>query len=147
MFTIIYDNKEKRPWNFTNHEMSKAHLKTGDYTIEGLENLLCIERKRSVSEVAKNITESRFKDWVGRMSSFKYSYLILEFGRLDVMKYPYNDDVPVSVRKKIRIRGKFIMSKLYEVEEQDITLIFAENRLNAQDIALNIMEKTYEQYK
>ena len=39
------------------------------------------------------------------------------------------------------------MSKLYEVEEQDITLIFAENRLNAQDIALNIMEKTYEQYK
>ena len=81
------------------------------------------------------------------MSSFKHSYLILEFGRLDVMKYPYNDDVPVSVRKKIRIRGKFIMSKLYEVEEQDITLIFAENRLNAQDIALNIMEKTYEQYK
>lgn len=57
-FTIIFDQREGIPYGFTNlHadadqqsrplavEVVKGHLETGDYSIVGLERLLCVERK------------------------------------------------------------------------------------------------------
>jgi ERCC4-type nuclease len=81
-FTIIIDTREQHPWAFDNHVTAKRKLDTGDYSIEGLEDLLCIERKKSASEFANNIVESRFKDLIFRMSNIKYSFLLLEFDRL-----------------------------------------------------------------
>lgn len=57
-FTILVDGREKAPYQFTGltsdadkHHLpiivtwQWAHLKTGDYTIEGLENQIAVERK------------------------------------------------------------------------------------------------------
>ena len=78
-FTIIVDTREQQPWIFDNYAKAHKKLDTGDYSVEGLEHLLTIERKKSSSEFATNIVESRFKDVVMRLSQFKYSFLLLEF--------------------------------------------------------------------
>ncbi len=65
-FNIIVDTREQQPWNFKTYGTVSQKLDTGDYSIEGLENLVAIERKKSVNEFATNITEKRFKDWVER---------------------------------------------------------------------------------
>ena len=61
-FTIIVDTREQTPWEFGFHNTAKRKLDTGDYSMEGYESLFTIERKRSVSEIANNLSENRFKD-------------------------------------------------------------------------------------
>ena len=78
-FTIIIDTREQQPWTFNNHTVANRKLDTGDYSIEGLENILCIERKKSASEFANNIVESRFKDVLMRMNQLKYSFIKLKY--------------------------------------------------------------------
>jgi ERCC4-type nuclease len=60
-FTIIVDTREQKPWSFENYTTAIRKLDTGDYSIEGLEHLLCIERKRSVSEIANKIMQKVLK--------------------------------------------------------------------------------------
>ena len=50
---------------------SKKKLNTGDYSIEGMESIFTIERKMSVSEIANNITENRFKDVLDRLDKVR----------------------------------------------------------------------------
>lgn len=87
-------------------------LDTGDYSMEGYEDILCIERKRTVSEIAQNITQDRFKNELCRMSDYKYKFIIYEFDWLDVLNFPYNSNLPKSLIKRIRTRGKFLQSAL-----------------------------------
>ena len=84
-FRIIVDTREQQPWSFEDYSTSIAKLDTGDYSIEGLEEIICIERKKSVSEVANNITESRFKDVINRLKEIKYPFVLLEFDLNDVL--------------------------------------------------------------
>ena len=67
-FKIIIDTREQQPWVFEDYTTANEKLDTGDYSIEGMEDLLCIERKHSIGEIANNITEPRFKDVISRMS-------------------------------------------------------------------------------
>ena len=85
-FTIIVDTREQQPWEFGLHTTSRKKLDTGEYSIEGLEQLLTIERKKSVSEIANNITESRFKDVLQRMSIIPYK-LLPKLGVIELMYF------------------------------------------------------------
>ena len=84
-FVVIRDTREhkNKGWYFKESEfcqgMVEKKLDTGDYSIEGLEDVLCIERKASVSEIAANLVDKRFDRELDRMESFKYRFLILEF--------------------------------------------------------------------
>ena len=62
--TVYIDTREKYPWSFpadNDFNDSISHkLDTGDYSIQGYEHILCIERKRTVSELVQNMFEKRF---------------------------------------------------------------------------------------
>ena len=74
---ILIDTREKQGWNFEGFEKCEAQevigLKTGDYTLEGLETSLCIERKASTGEVALNLGKKRktFEAEMDRASQFR----------------------------------------------------------------------------
>lgn len=54
-------------------------MKTGDYTLLGYEDVLCIERKISYAELWGNYAErERFQDQMERMSVFKHKMVIIE---------------------------------------------------------------------
>ena len=142
---IIVDTREQQPWSFDFNEIAVAKLDTGDYSVAGLEEVLCIERKKSVSEIANNIVEKRYKDWTKRMSKYKYKFLMLEFDLDDVYRYPRIPDVPKKLWEKIKVSPKFIIKCLIELQVYyNIQVVFCGDHGNAERLALSIMKKVYQ---
>lgn len=146
-FNIVVDTREQKPWTFAACNTVKKKLDTGDYSIEGLETILCIERKNSVSEIANNISESRFKDELDRMSSYLYKFILLEFNLQDVLNYPKGSAVPPRMWSKIKIRPPYILKYLTELQtKHDIHVIFCDNPAAAEEMAFSIIKRVNEMY-
>lgn len=144
-FKIIIDTREQQPWEFDNCVTACRKLDTGDYSIEGYEDILCIERKKSVSEVANNITEKRFKDVIDRMKVYKYSFLMLEFDLEDILSYPIGSNVPKHMWNKIKISPGFILKHLLELQlHHNIKVLFCGGPTNATKMATALMKKVFE---
>ena len=58
-FTVIKDTREQDGWTFERFDtryhtctgMVLQKLETGDYSLKGMENIFCVERKGSVAEL------------------------------------------------------------------------------------------------
>ena len=145
-FTIIIDTREQKPWEFQNHAHASHKLDTGDYSIEGLQHILAIERKRNVSEFANNITESRFPDVVDRLSKIKYSFILFEFDMNSVMNFPIGSNIPKRLWNKIRISPAFLLKHILDLQlHHNIKIVFCGNSENAEKVALSIMRKVYKE--
>jgi hypothetical protein len=152
-FHIIKDTREKEGhgwWYDENAYCSgttKKKVEIGDYAIEGMEHLLCIERKESVSELAGNCGEKRFLKEIQRMSSFPHSFLILEFNWGDIERYPVGSTVPQAKWKSIRIKGKYMMRIISSARlEHGVHVIACGDSKRAEETAFYIMRKTHEFY-
>lgn len=148
MFNVIIDTREQQPWILESSKINKCisrKLDTGDYTIEGLEDKLCIERKKSVSELAGNLTSARFEKELERMSEYEYNFLLLEFSISDIMDYPIGSKIPKKQWRKIRVRGPFIMSKLARLSlDYGTNVWYCGCKENAEAAAIYLMKQVYE---
>lgn len=143
-FTIIVDTREQHPWLFDNYTTAKRKLDTGDYSIEGLEHLLGIERKKSISEFANNIVESRFEDVIDRLSKLKYAFILFEFNLNDVLIYPVGSTVPKKWWNNIKITPAFLMKHIVELQlVHNIKIAFCGSASNAEKMAESILKKVY----
>ena len=87
-FTIIIDKQEKRlgirGYNFKTIKPDppltiREHLKTGDYSIKGLEDKITVERKTLTDLFGSTGNErKRFEREMERMSEFDYACIIVE---------------------------------------------------------------------
>ncbi len=147
-YLVLKDTREKvGGWEFDITEkcagIEICTLKTGDYTVRGLEDKLCIERKKSVSELATNIHESRFKDWVGRLSQFKHAFIMLEFSVDDILRFPVGSNIPKKVWPKLRVTSDRILSVIAKIQiNYGIQVIYAGDVSNAMVLTQNIMYRT-----
>jgi ERCC4-type nuclease len=93
---ILVDTREKNEHRFEfssfadeNTSVKFQKLDIGDYAIDGLDDL-CIERKGSVSELIRNLTNKedsvRFAKELEKLANKKYAYLILCFSLEDLLK-------------------------------------------------------------
>jgi len=89
-------------------------LDTGDYSLSGYEDVFTIERKGSISEFAQNVVQDRFEKELQRMEDIKYGYIILEFNMEELIQYPASLKLNYHQKKKIRLRGSFILKRLIE---------------------------------
>lgn len=144
---ILQDTREQAPWDFTFYddiEVEVRKLRTGDYTIAGLEDILTVERKRETSEIAQNIgkDKTRFDRELERMAQLRYAFLICEFSIDNVMEFPANSGIPKSKWKDVRINGKFILKTLYSYRDKyGISLHFCDNKDNACKVAVEEMRR------
>ena len=146
-FTIIVDTREQKPWLFEDHIVANKKLDTGDYSLEGFEHLFTIERKRSVSEIAGNISERRFDNELDRMRDFKHKFILLEFNLSDVLSYPVGSTVPKKLWDNLKITGKYILKYLTDISmKYDIHIIYCGSTSNAEEMALSIMKRIVEKY-
>jgi ERCC4-type nuclease len=146
-FKIIIDTREKQPWSFAEYTTANKKLDTGDYSIEGLENILCIERKRDIAEIAHNITEKRFKDCIERMSQYKHAFMLLECDYAQMMHYPYGSNVPQYLWKKIQVSPAYILKFITELSIlHNIHVVFCGTSEAAEKTAISIMKRVYTQY-
>lgn len=146
-FNIIVDTREQKPWDFNdNFNITKAKLDTGDYSVEGLEDILCIERKSSVNEVSNNITEKRFKDVLDRMAGYPHAHILFEFDLYDILQFPHNSGIPPKLWKNLRITPLYLLKYITEINTvYGIHTHFCGNRTNAQSLAISIMKRINEQ--
>lgn len=142
---VLVDTREQTPWTFSCSkyiiDIREGKLDTGDYSLEGYEDLVRIERKASTSEIAGNITEKRFKDWLERLSTYKYKFLICEFDFEDIVNFPHNSGIPKSMMNRIKISPAFIMAAMSKIQlKYGIQIIYAGNPRNGQLAAESIFK-------
>lgn len=154
-FTIIKDSREQEGYTFE-PSSSKYHtckgmvvkkLETGDYSIEGLEDKLCIERKSSVTEFANNIGQDkyRFMQEIERMKSFPYKFIIFEFSLTDLMNFPEGSGIKEKDFHKIKITNTYMLKTIMEFQLfHGIHVIFCDSKKNAKWAVLSIIKRVNE---
>lgn len=154
MFTIIQDTREQIPFDFSSYDECQKvvikTLKTGDYSLDGLENNLFIERKRSTGELANNlgVDKVRFFKELERMSKVKWKYIVCEFSIDDIISFPTNSGIPKNKWSSLKFTGRALYKIMKDVEAKfGVKFIFAENSEDATDKVIEIFKKVKEYYE
>lgn len=147
-YKIVVDTREQNPWVFKEGEqcekiLSQA-LPTGDYSLEGFEDVFAIERKGCVAEVAQNVLQKRFENELARLSAMPFPFIVCEFTVEQLMQYPANTDIPWKKRRFIKLRGPFILKRLCEfMVKYGVPVIFAGEY--GQEVALSLFKRVVEE--
>ena len=141
--------KEKHGWIFPVSDQCLGTevetLKTGDYTLEGYEKILTIERKGTSGEFAQNIVQSRFEKELIRLEEFEQPFIILEFELEDVVNFPQNSGIPEKICQKLRITPQFYLKKINELQLKYRTkFVFAGKR--GREFASSLFKRVVEKY-
>jgi ERCC4-type nuclease len=78
-FVIVYDTREIKPFPLLGFAALRKTLKTGDYSIQGLEDRVTVERK-SVADLWGSMTtgRARFERCVRRMAEMDRAAIVIE---------------------------------------------------------------------
>jgi len=148
-YTVCRDSREQQGWTFSGNVYCAGTLikglKTGDYSLLGLEETFSIERKRNTAEFAQNIIQKRFENEMKRMETIPHSYLILEFTLNDLMKWPLNSGLPPYIQSKTKISKKFLLSRFMDFQTQYNTKIILAG-IYGKDIASSLFKRMWDLY-
>lgn len=152
-FTVIKDTREQDGYYFSAFNtcagMIEHKLDTGDYTIQGLEDKLCIERKGCVEELAVNLGQKKhaFLDEIERMRDFPHKFLVLEFSLDDLLKFPDETRIPVKNKASLKITGKYMIKCLFEFAlYNNVQVLFCGNKHSAFLAVSSLMKRINEMY-
>ena len=93
-FAILVDSREQKPYLFDGHKTIVVGLHTGDYSIDGYQDLVSVERKEwsdfygcltKGSNPRYNMRE-RFEAELARLSRMAHSHVVIEGGFKDLAK-------------------------------------------------------------
>ena len=105
---VIVDTREKEPFPLhVNHPNwiageRRTALKTGDYTVEGMENILCLERKSLPDLVDCSVTSrQRFIAACDRLSKFTWKAILIEATLEDIKGGFEQFDIPSNVHPNV----------------------------------------------
>lgn len=138
--TLIIDTREQTPYSmarFTDQfkEIKRATLKTGDYSIEGYTDKVCIERK-SLTDLVNTVihNRARFIRELGRMQTFGYAAIVVEASMAEVSRpYSFSQANPRSVMGSLQS-----FSLIYGVQ-----IVFADDRVHAERWVADTLIKAY----
>lgn len=94
-FKFVVDTREQRPYKFREDDVRKK-LDTGDYSIEGLEDCICVERKEINDFIASVIPGrgwKRFQKELERLQKFELACILLEGTWEDVCEKQYRSEL------------------------------------------------------
>ena len=150
-YTVIKDTREQNGWSFSQYDkcagMEIGTLHTGDYTLRGFEDVICIERKACASEIAMNLGRKKkpFQAEMERMRDYEFSFMICEFTMNDLLKYPEGSRVPTRARSKVRVTGKYLLKCLIEFQLwYDTKILFCGDKNNAFIVCNSVFKRLNE---
>lgn len=88
---IIIDTREQRPYDFEN--AIRGTLQSGDYSIEGYESQIAIERKSLedfVNTILADKKSGRFTRELERLQSYRFAAVVIEATWDDIKNHKYN---------------------------------------------------------
>lgn len=130
-FTVIVDSREQKPYRF--ERMAVAALPTGDYSIQGLEGEVAIERKsRQDAYASLGSGRARFKRELERLSRLNYAAIVVESSLPEFLRPP-----PFTrMNPKAAVNSLIAWSVKYRV-----CVFFAGDRVHAQALTRRLLEK------
>lgn len=149
-FTVVRDSREQNGHGYIfsdipGCETVTAKLECGDYSIQGKEDVVCIERKKTVSELATNIHQDRFYRELERMQTYKWRYILCEFSLYDLINFPKGANLPPEVLKKLKVTGPYILRKVTEIMiKYHINFLYCGNKFDAQAMCYSILKRVNE---
>ena len=141
--TIIIDSREQDPYFLrdTKTECSTkiAKLDCGDYSVEGFETRVAVERK-SILDACGTLGNGRdrFKREMERMNELMFAAIIIESSLIDFVNYIKSDETRPQINPKAAIQTLIAFSVRY-----DVHVIWAENRKFAARYTESILMKFY----
>jgi ERCC4-type nuclease len=130
---VLVDTREREPFPLhANHPNwiggeRRVALKTGDYTVEGMESLLCLERKSLADLVACTVTyRRRFLAVCGRLARFQWKAIVVEATLEDIKGGFEAFDIPSDVHPNAvcgmldAIEAKFGIPIIYTSAVRDL---------------------------
>jgi ERCC4-type nuclease len=152
-FTVVKDTREQDGYFFSEFNtcagMIDQKLDTGDYSILGMEDKICIERKGCVEELAVNLGQKKhaFLAEVERMTPFPHKFIVLEFSLEDLIKFPDETRIPVKNKAALKITGKYMLKCLFEFQlYNNVQILFCGNKYNAFLAVSSILKRVNEMY-
>lgn len=130
-FTIAIDSRERHPYKFEGSVIKT--LKTGDYSIQGFENQITVERKQPQELfLCVGRERDRFTHEMERLAEFDYAALVIE-GDLKTLLEPS----PFS-----RVSPKTVLNSLISWSVRyGVHIFFASDRSHARALVYRILEK------
>ena len=135
-FVIVVDTREQAPYSFPS--MVVATLKSGDYSVQGFESEVCVERKSHADAYGTiGNGRERFRRELERMAAMEYAAIVIESSLKDFLSPP-----PYSaLNPKSAIGSLLSWSVKYGVH-----VFFAGDRAHGQAVTAKLLEK-FHQYK
>lgn len=93
--SIIIDTREQKPYKFYGQQVIRKKLNTGDYSVEGYEDLFAVERK-SLPDYIQSISHERkrFEREIQRATDMEFFEVIIEASEQEVRDGDYYANVP-----------------------------------------------------
>lgn len=157
-FTIIRDTREKEGKGYWFDKVEKSKKKTsaaytecdgtvsrkldfGDYSFDGGENFISIERKGSINELYGNFgtakSRERFMAEVERMKNVPHKYVVIESSLDEILNGSFYS----------KIHPNCVISQLNSLEmKHGFKIVFAGNAKSAKKYIYNILKKAHEYF-
>tara|TARA_Y100000296_G_scaffold21208_1_gene25110 strand:+ start:5681 stop:6178 length:498 start_codon:yes stop_codon:yes gene_type:complete len=152
-YMVIKDTREQDGWTFSEYDkcsgMEVDTLDTGDYTLKGFEEVVCIERKGCTSEIAMNLGRKKapFQAEMERMKDYPFSFIVCEFSMDDLLRYPDKSRVPYKARSKVKVTGKYLLKCVIEFQIwYNTKILFCDNRKNGFIVCNSIFKRLNEKF-
>ena len=130
---LLIDTSEQAPLRFK-CETERKNLLTGDYSLTGVESVLCVERK-SIPDLVKTVIGDwqRFSRQLLRMAAMDVAFIVVEGLPSDLLQHRYTGETnPLSVRGRL---NKILL-------RYGVHTVFLENR----EIAAEWIHNLFDQY-
>lgn len=134
---VVVDTREQAPWSFPEGIATKrGGLRAGDYSLEGFELAIAVERK-SLDDLVGSLTfgRERFKRELAVMRRYWSACLVIEASAIDIVDHAYRSDAtPASI----------IGSCVSIAVDFRLPVFFAHDREIAADIALRFLRLAWD---
>ncbi len=89
-FVVIVDTREQKPFKFPDHiRVSKKGLRTGDYSVQGYESRIAIERKSLIDLYGViGHGRERFVRELERLAEFEVAAVVIEASWYEIIRRP-----------------------------------------------------------
>ena len=129
-FVLVRDTREQNGFSFPLHSVVDKKLDTGDYSIEGFEGEVCVERK-TIPELWGLINLSRFRRELERMEVFHRKMVVIEGSIPDALLGNRFSKIPGARVVKTMLRWE---------AHYGVAFHWCTNRSEAQAVTLRFLE-------
>lgn len=137
-FIVAIDTREQRPYSFAFFPTETKTLKTGDYSIVGLEDRVAIERKSKIDAYGSfGRGRKRFERELQRLARLDYAALVIESSLIDFLTRPEFS----RMNPKSAMASAIAWSVKYRVH-----VFFAGDRCHGAALTRHLLQKYWKYY-